>query len=69
MGDPVADKIWKALQDSKNGLTRDEIRELFKHNLHKSRIDEALEALKKSYLITRHRKHTGGRAAERWTAV
>jgi DNA replicative helicase MCM subunit Mcm2 (Cdc46/Mcm family) len=69
LGDPVADTILRGLRSNKKGLTRDDIRELFNHNREKDEIDEALALLANSSLAVCHREPTGGRAAERWTAV
>jgi hypothetical protein len=69
LGNPIADKIWRELQRKKEGLTRDEIRELFHHNRDKEEIDEALSLLANSGLAKPRREHTKGRAAERWTAA
>jgi hypothetical protein len=69
LGNPVADTILNKLKGHKKGLTRDDIRELFHHNRDKDEIDEALTLLANSGLAVCHRERTGGRAAERWTAV
>ena len=69
VGSPIADKILRALQGNQKGLTRDEIRDLLQHNRNKEEIDDALTLLAKSGLARFHREPTGGRSAERWTAV
>src|SRR5215210_2366834 len=44
-GDPVADKIMEALRNKPEGLTRNEIRDLFARHRSSARIDQALNHL------------------------
>ena len=67
-GDPVADKIEETLKSSPEGLTRDQIRELFHRNQSSSRIDRALATLLDAGRARREMEQTGGRPAERWFA-
>jgi hypothetical protein len=67
LGDPVADEILHALGTSPDGLTRNDIRELFSRNLSSGRIGAALAALQRAgRVIVEVVKDTGGRPAERW---
>jgi hypothetical protein len=68
IGDPVADKIEAALLASPEGLTRNEIRELFGRNKKSEAIGRALvelERLRRAYCVS---EETGGRPRERWCA-
>ncbi len=69
LGDPVADEILAALRAHLEGLTRTDIRELFKRNRRAERIDTALRLLLEHGLARPQREETGGRPAERWYAV
>jgi len=69
LGNPVADKIFTQLQSNQEGLTRDDIHELFHHNCSKQEIDGALELLANSGLASSEQKHTGGRSAEKRKAA
>jgi hypothetical protein len=65
LGDPTADRIQTALQDSENGLTRTEISNLLGRNRPAAEIDRALNALaglKRAY-------STMEGNAERWRAI
>jgi hypothetical protein len=66
LGDPIADAIHKALRDSPQGLTRNEIRELFGRNQSSGRIGRALRSLQESGLARFELEPTDGRSAERW---
>src|SRR4051794_17945356 len=50
-GDPVADKIMKALRNDPAGLTRNEIRDLFSRHRSSDRIGRTLNHLKESGLV------------------
>jgi hypothetical protein len=69
LGNPDADAILEALRDKDAGLTRTEIRDLFRRNLSGERIDRAREALMKARLIRVENDRTGGRPTERWIAL
>jgi len=66
-GDNVADRILEALQESEDGLTRTQISNMFDRHKDKSRIDEAIELLRKHKEVKVNRQDTGGRPLERIT--
>ena len=65
LGDPVADEILRALRVA-DGMTRTEIRDLFKRNKTAERIGAALELLEQRRLARRETAQTEGRPAEIW---
>ncbi|MBD0327848.1 MAG: DUF3987 domain-containing protein, partial [Pyrinomonadaceae bacterium] len=66
-GDPVADQILEALRSAgKEGMSRTEIRDLFKRHKSGERIDQALVLLLRADRATREFEETGGRPTERW---
>jgi len=66
-GDPVADQIAEALRAAgQEGLTRTQIRDLFKRHMSTYRIDWALTLLIKVGHARRTFEDTGGRPTERW---
>ncbi len=68
-GDPVADAILEALRNAgAGGLTRTEIRDLFKRHQSADRIDGALGELLGLGRVRHEREQTGGRPTERWIA-
>jgi hypothetical protein len=71
VGDWTADKILRALRGNPNGLTRDEIRELFHRDKSSEEIERALGLLAERHLAETVRKVTGkrGRPTERWLAT
>jgi hypothetical protein len=69
LGDPVADEILAALQAASEGLTRSEIRDLFKRHKTAARLDIALNALVEAGLAASGSRATAGRPAEIWRAV
>lgn len=69
LGNPVEDKILDALQKSKDGLTRTDIRDLFNRNKSVHQIDQALSALSRKGLAHFQMIATSGRPAECWFAV
>jgi hypothetical protein len=71
LGDPIADRLYAALQDEPEGLTRREIRDLFNRNGRKDAIDHALGLLSAAGLAERRRTPTpgGGPPRERWLLV
>ena len=68
LGDPVADEILQALRAHPPGLTRTELRDLFKRNRKAHDIDRAMALLEEHGLASVVIYHTGGRPAERWVA-
>jgi hypothetical protein len=68
-GDPVADRILEAVEDSETGLSKDRIRRLFHGHVESRRIDAALEQLVAMGAIGAHDEPTGGRPAIRWSTI
>jgi len=68
LGDHVADTILAALRANPDGLTRNEIRELFGRNQSAARINAALALLFQHGLAHPRQEETAGRPAERWFA-
>jgi len=69
LGDPIADEILRALCASEQGLTRTEIRDLFKRNRSEAEITRALNLLSQHGLASMRRIETEGRSAERWKST
>ena len=68
-GDPVADAILQALRNAgDSGLSRTEIRDLFKRHQGAERINAALGELLRLGRVRRETEQTGGRPTERWVA-
>ena len=67
LGDPVADEILAALRAAPEGLTRNDIRELFGRHKRSHEIGRALGVLARQGLATCARQETAGRPAEVWT--
>ncbi len=66
-GDPVADQIVEGLRVAgPEGLTRTDIRDLFKRHKSAERINQALVLLLKAGRVRRELEDTGGRPTERW---
>jgi len=68
IGDPVADEILAALRNTSSGMTRTEIRDLFKRNKTAEQIERSLQLLLEMNLAKRYDENTGGRPTERWFA-
>jgi hypothetical protein len=68
-GDPVLDRIRRALDEASEGLTRNEIRSLFNGHVSSERIDMALEQLTAQGLATSHSASGRGRPATRWSGT
>jgi len=64
----VADKIMEALKNKPEGLTRNEIRNLFSRHRSSTRIDQALNHLQTLGRVRSESEATGGRPVERWFA-
>lgn len=60
-GDSIADKITARLEDAPEGLTRSEVRELFKRNVSSERIGHALSTLEGAGRIQREQEASPGR--------
>ena len=70
IGDPVADEILRALRLRPQGMTRNEIRELFQRHKKSNRISQALDLLQRANLAHSETEPAqGGRPAERWLAT
>jgi hypothetical protein len=71
LGDPIADEILRALrQRGEAGMTRTEIRDLFKRHRSATQLARALDVLTEHGKVRREeRPDTGGRPAEAWVAV
>jgi len=68
LGDRVADEILSALKSTPAGMTRTDIRELFKGHRDSAQIARALGVLLRHNLAWRETQQTGGRPVERWFA-
>jgi hypothetical protein len=71
VGDSTADKILRGLRRQAEGLTRDDIRELFNHDKSSEEIERALSLLEEHRLayMVQERTETRGRPPERWFAT
>jgi len=69
LGDPVADSILAALKAQPEGMTRTEIRDLFKRHRTKAEIDVALTSLIERGKVDKRMEATAGRSVEVWFAV
>jgi hypothetical protein len=67
--DPTAQRISEALDANPEGLTRNQIRGLFRRHVSKERIDLALEQLSSLGLIIHHTSAGRGRPSTLWAAV
>ena len=66
MGDPIADDILRALRNAPDGLSRNDIRELFQRHQSSGRIGQALALLLQHGRVRVEQKNTSGRPAEWW---
>ena len=69
VADSVADRILEALQAADHGLTRKQIRDLFRGHLGSSSIDQALEKLRSLGLATYRYVPGRGRYSTLWSAA
>src|SRR3984957_15589432 len=69
VGDSIADRIREALQSSPNGLSREQIRNLFHGNISRGSIDQALRKLSSLGLVTSYYVYGPGRATVFWSAI
>jgi Protein of unknown function (DUF3987) len=67
LGDPIADTILSKLRERSDGLSRNELMDLFKRHQTSDRIAAALTLLANRGLAKSMHHETGGRAAEIWT--
>lgn len=65
-GDPTADRIMAALEESPEGMSETDIRDLFGRNKSSNEIDRALAALQKASRIKPEVVATGGRPKTIW---
>lgn len=68
-GNPIADRIMEGLRNSNDGLTRTEIRDLFKRHQSEERIASALQLLSAARMAHSKSECTAGRPVERWFAM
>ena len=68
VGDPVADELLEALRSRPEGMTRDDIYNLFGRHRSRERIGSALTTLAEAGLAAMGKESTGGRPVERWRA-
>lgn len=68
LGDPVADDISRGLEAAQDGLTRNDIRNLFGRHQSSDAIGRALDLLLERGLVRSEKRSTGGRPEERWYA-
>ena len=68
LGSHVADQILKAIGKAPDGLTRNDLRDLFGRHRSSEEIGVALEILRGHNLVECEKEDTGGRSAERWFA-
>ncbi len=69
LGNPIADRLLDALRASPDGLTRTDIRNLFKRHAKEHQITEALVLLESQGLASGEAMATGGRPVETWRAI
>jgi hypothetical protein len=68
-GDPIADRIRDALEESCEGLSKDQIRRLFHGHVRSERIDAALQQLVLLDAIGCRGEPTAGRPSTLWSAT
>jgi hypothetical protein len=68
-GDRIADVVYVALLEAKDGLTRTKIRDLFQRNESSARINGALTLLLELGRVRSKRKESGGKPAELFIAT
>lgn len=70
LGDPMADDILEALRKHQtDGLSRNDLRDLFGRHKSSNRLGHALDVLLRAGLARTDKKETRGRPAEYWYAV
>jgi hypothetical protein len=69
LGNPVVDTILKALKSEPEGLTRNDLMDLFHRHRSSEEIGAALQILAAHGLVQSETEPTGGRPIERWFAV
>jgi hypothetical protein len=66
LGNQVADQILKALGNAPEGLTRNDLRDVFGRHRSSEEIGAALRILSQRALVESETESTGGRPVERW---
>jgi hypothetical protein len=66
LGNQIADRILKALRNAPEGLTRNDLHDLFSRHRSSEEIGAALRILSERDLVEFKKEDTGGRAAELW---
>jgi hypothetical protein len=69
LGNQVADQILKALEKAPEGLTRNDLRELFGRHRSSEEIGAALRILGEHDMVVFEKESTAGRPVERWFAT
>jgi len=69
LGNQVADQILKALGNAPEGMTRNDLRDLFSRHRSSEEIGAALRILQERALVECEQENTGGRPVERWFAA
>ncbi len=69
LGNPVVDQILKALRKAPEGLTRNDLHNLFGRHRSSEEIGVALEILRDHKLAECEKEDTGGRPVEHWFAT
>ena len=69
LGDPVADELKRALDDSPEGLTKTEISNLFGRNKSANHIGRCLNMLLERGMVFSKKEGTGKKKAERWISM
>lgn len=69
LGDPVADDTLRAIRAAHDGITRDEIRNLFGRHKSSDEIARVLGILETAGLVRKDYRDTAGRRAEVWFAT
>jgi hypothetical protein len=69
LGNQVAEQILKALRNAPEGLTRNDLRDLFGRHRSSEEIGAALRILGEHALVASEKEDTGGRPVELWFAT
>jgi hypothetical protein len=69
LNDGVADQILQALRQAPSGMTRTQIRDLFRRHKSSSELDQALRTLEKTGRARSESRVTGGAPKTVWFAT
>jgi hypothetical protein len=69
LGNHVADQLLKAIEKAPEGLTRNDLRDVFKRHRSSEEIGAALQILRERGLVECEKETSGGRPVERWFAT